>query len=59
MTYNFDPEKWYDIERNILDMRFQKGEVNRQDYEAALETLERRYQDMLDRLDGSYQIPKE
>ena len=45
------------IERNVLDMRLQKGDVNRQDYEAALETLERRYQEMLDRLDGSYQIP--
>ena len=58
MTYNFDPDKWYDIERDMLDQRFQKGQLSRQDYYEALEALDRRYEEMLDRLDGSYQLPK-
>ena len=58
MTYNFDPEKWYDIERNVLGRRLEEGELDRQAYEKALEALDRRYEEMLDRLDGSYEIPK-
>ena len=58
MTYNFDPEKWYDIERDVLDRQLLKGEISPPDYESALEALERRYEEMLDRLDGSYQIPE-
>ena len=58
MTYNFDPEKWYDMEKKVLDRRLQKGELDRQAYEKALDALDRRYEEMLDRLDGSYEIPK-
>ena len=58
MTYNFDPEKWYDMERNVLDRRFEEGELDRQAYDKALDSLDRRYEEMLDRLDGSYEIPK-
>ena len=58
MTYNFDPEKWYDMERNVLDRCLEEGELDRQAYEKALDALDRRYEEMLDRLDGSYEIPK-
>ena len=58
MTYNFDPEKWYDMEMNVLDRRLEEGELDRQTYEKALDALDRRYEEMLDRLDGSYEIPK-
>ncbi|HIJ54558.1 MAG TPA: hypothetical protein HPQ03_00390 [Deltaproteobacteria bacterium] len=58
MTYNFDPEKWYDMEKSALDRRLQKGELSRQDYRQELDALDRRYEEMLDRLDGSYEIPK-
>ncbi len=58
MTYNFDPDRWYDDERSILDARFKAGEMSSRKYKDALEALERRYDEMLLRLDGTYQIPK-
>ena len=58
MTYNFDPEKWYDDERSLLEARFKAGEMSPQEYQDALGDLHRRYDEMLDRLDGTYQIPK-
>jgi hypothetical protein len=58
MTYNFDPDKWYDIERELLESRLGSGEIGEQAFKSALEALDRRYDEMLDRLDGSYQIPK-
>ena len=58
MTYNFDPERWYDDERGLLEARFKAGEMSQQEYQDALGDLDRRYDEMLDRLDGTYQIPK-
>lgn len=58
MTYNFDPDRWYDIEADDLSRRFENGELSGAEYDEALEELERRYADMLRRLDGSYQLPK-
>ncbi len=57
MTYNFDPEAWYERERLALAARHERGELDGEAYAAALEDLDRRYDAMLDRLDGSYQIP--
>ena len=58
MTYNFDPDRWYDDERGILEARLKAGEMNPQKYEDALCELDRRYDEMLKGLDGTYQIPK-
>jgi hypothetical protein len=58
VTYNFDPDRWYDDERGILDARLMAGEMDAQEYNDALSALERRYDEMLTRLDGMYQIPK-
>ena len=58
MTYNFDPDRWYDDERGMLEARFKSGEMNLQEYEKALGELDRRYDEMLKHLDGTYQIPK-
>ena len=58
MTYNFDPDRWYDDERRMLEARFTAGEMNPQEYQDALSELDRRYDEMLKRLDGTYQIPK-
>ena len=59
MTYNFDPGRWYENELAVLKERRRTGELTAQEYEAALVDLDRRYDEMVDRLDGSYQIPKE
>ncbi len=58
MTYNFDPDRWYEMERRALEMRLKKGEIEPVDYQQALKDLDQRYDQMLDRLDGTYQIPK-
>jgi hypothetical protein len=58
MTYNFDPDGWYQREREMLDARHRAGEINAQEYKNALSELDRRYDEMLDRLDGTYEVPK-
>lgn len=58
MTYNFDPDRWYDDQRLRLDARRRSGEVSGEAYEAALHDLDRRYDEMLRRLDGTFQLPK-
>ena len=58
MTYNFDPDRWYDNERAALEARRRERGWSDAEFEAALEDLERRYDEMLRRLDGTYQIPK-
>lgn len=57
MTYNFDPDLWYDNQRALLEARSERGELSTTELEAALADLERRYEEMLDRLDGTYHIP--
>ena len=57
MTYNFDPERWYDNERDALERARSAGRLDRTAYEAALDRLQQRVDDLWDRLDGSYQLP--
>ena len=57
MTYNFDPEAWLDRQRAALQARLDRGEIDPSVYETESETLDRRYEDMLARLDGTYEIP--
>ena len=57
MTYNFDPDRWYDDERSLIEVRFKEGEIDSQQYQDALRELDRRYDEMLNRLDGTFQIP--
>ena len=42
----------------MLDARHLTGEIGEQEYKKALSELDRRYDEMLDRLDGTYQVPK-
>ena len=57
MTYNFDPERWYENERAVIDDQYKTGEINTPEYEEALRKLDIRYNEMLDRLDGTYPLP--
>ena len=36
MTYNFDPDRWYDNELAVLKERLRTGELDAQKYEAAV-----------------------
>ena len=56
MTYNFDPDRWYDNQRRVLDARRERGELTEDDYRAALDDLERRYEEMVSRLDKPFDL---
>ena len=58
MTYNFDPDRWYENERAALEFRYKAGAMNEEEFRRALDDLSQRYEEMLDRLDGTYQIPE-
>ncbi len=57
MTYNFDPDRWYDNERLAIDERFRRGRINAREYKDAIDDLDCRFDEMLERLDGTFQIP--
>ena len=58
MTYNFDPEKWLENQRLALEAKRARGELDDPAYQAALDDLERRYEAIVARLDGTYTIPR-
>ena len=57
MTYNFDPERWYELRLARLEQRREIGEIGEEAYRRELDDLERRYDEMLRRLDGTFEIP--
>jgi hypothetical protein len=56
MTYNFDPDTWYDMEIGHLERLRQSGKITESEFRRLLEALDRRHGDMWHRLDGTYQI---
>lgn len=59
MTYNFDPERWYDNHLARLTKQHGAGELDDATFQAALKQLDKDYEGMLDRLDGTYQLPSD
>ncbi len=57
MTYNFDPDRWYEDELGILDAKYKSDRITEEEYKREFEKLHQRYEEMWDRLDGSYQLP--
>ena len=57
MTYNFDAERWYEIQRALLGARHERGELDDKAYAEACDALEHRYEEMVERLDGSFRLP--
>lgn len=56
MTYNFDPDKWYDDELFMIQAKLKKGEITQDDYDLAVLELDQKHEEMWKRLDGTYQI---
>lgn len=56
MTYNFDPEKWYRNELEFISTEYKSGKITQEAFKSALAELEKKYEQMCDRLDGTYQI---
>ncbi len=57
MTYNFDPDRWYENQRALLEARRRDGDLDAYGFEEALRDLDRRHEEMVARLDGTYGIP--
>jgi hypothetical protein len=57
MTYNFDPDRWYERHRSLLEARRANGELDDEQLERELDDLERRYDEMSTRLDKPFQLP--
>jgi hypothetical protein len=58
MTYNFDPDRWYDNQRSLIDARRAAGTLDEEGLRKALQDLERRYEEMLERVGRSFQLPE-
>jgi len=56
VTYNFDPDKWLENETLRVEVRQRAGELSAEAAKAALEEIERRYEAMLARLDGTFPV---
>jgi hypothetical protein len=56
VTYNFDQDRWYERERALLEARRQRGELDDDALAAALEDLDRRYDEMVARLDKPFEL---
>jgi hypothetical protein len=35
MTYNFDPERWFEREQTVLEMKRQRGDLSEEEFAAA------------------------
>ncbi len=51
MTYNFDPDRWFDNEMAALDARRTRDKLSEEDYKVENERVVNEYEKMLDRLE--------
>ena len=51
MTYNFDPERWFDNHKDTLIRQRDAGEISEEEYEARLKELVDKYEKLLQRTD--------
>ena len=59
MTYNFDPDQWFERQKLAIEDRHRRGELDDSGLRTAMAELEKRYDEMVERLDGTYTIPGE
>ncbi len=59
MTYNFDPDRWYDNELAVIHAKYSAGQLTEQEYDLAVRELDKKHEAMWKRLDGSYQVLKD
>jgi hypothetical protein len=57
MTYNFDPDRWLSAHRAVLEACRDRGEIDDAELRAELLELDQRYDEIVARLDGTYEIP--
>ena len=59
MTYNFDPDRWYDDEYSLLEQARKEGRITPAEFDRRAMVLSDKYDDMVARLDGTYQLPEQ
>ena len=57
MTYNFDADRWLARQLDAVGERRRRGELDEAGYCREGEALQLQYEQMLDRLDGTFQLP--
>ncbi len=57
MTYNFDADRWYENQKVLLEQRRAQGELTEAQFEEELERLGERYDEMLQRMNGPFELP--
>jgi len=58
MTYNFDPDQWYENQRRLLELQRSEGRMDEATLAARLEELERKYEAMVQRLNKPFDLPR-
>jgi hypothetical protein len=58
VTYNFDPDRWFENQRRALDGRRDRGEIGAAEHQAELDLLEARYEQMSSRLNAAFELPR-
>lgn len=56
MTYNFDPDKWYDDELFLLQSKLKTATITKEEYNILVNALDKKHEEMWNRLDGTYQV---
>jgi hypothetical protein len=51
MTYNFDPERWFEIHKDALSKKRDAGEIDAREYKTRLKELVDEYEKLLQRVD--------
>jgi hypothetical protein len=59
LTYNFDPDRWYEMHRAGIDADRASGRLDEAAFEEALARLDADYDRMIERLDGTYRLAVE
>ncbi len=54
MTYNFDPDKWYENELFLMQEKLKSSKTVQSEYDDAVEILDKKLEKMWTRLNGSY-----
>jgi hypothetical protein len=54
MTYNFDPDRWYENQRALLLGRRERGEISPQELAELEKKLVEEYERLLERVDIRY-----
>jgi len=51
MTYNFDPDRWFDNKLSGLELKLKRNEISREEFDKEHKKLEDEYEEMIRRLD--------